>query len=150
VQLVIAVVDEERTEELLAGFLELGVTGATVLQSEGMGRLLANEAPIFAGLEALRRARPRNHTLFSVMDGRQGGARDGAGARGVRALDAPRRIVFAVPVSRVEGCRGSWAGRAGAHVRCAWSSAPCWATWRPTRAHRRAPGRRRARGVAWC
>ncbi|MBD0319844.1 MAG: hypothetical protein ICV87_05910, partial [Gemmatimonadetes bacterium] len=66
-QLLIAVVNEEKTEELLAGFLELGVTGATILQSEGMGRLLANEAPIFAGLEALRRARPRNHTLFSVM-----------------------------------------------------------------------------------
>jgi len=104
VQLVIAVVDEERTEELLAGFLELGVTGATVLQSEGMGRLLANEAPIFAGLEALRRARPRNHTLFSVMADDKV-ERVMALVREVCGdLDGPTTgIVFAVPVSRVEG-----------------------------------------------
>ena len=103
-QLVIAVVDEERTEELLAGFLELGVTGATVLQSEGMGRLLANEAPIFAGLEALRRARPRNHTLFSVMADDKV-ERVMALVREVCGdLDRPTTgIVFAVPVSRVEG-----------------------------------------------
>lgn len=68
-QLLIAVVNhEEKLEEVLAGFLELGVTGATVLASEGMGRLLADEVPIFAGLEALSRARPRNRTLFSVLE----------------------------------------------------------------------------------
>jgi nitrogen regulatory protein PII len=104
VQLLIAVVDEEKTEEILAGFLELGVTGATVLQSEGMGRLLANEVPIFAGLEPLRRARPRNHTLFSVMDD----AKVDRVVELVRevcgGLDAPASgIVFTLPVSRVEG-----------------------------------------------
>jgi nitrogen regulatory protein PII len=103
-QLLIAVVDEEKTEEILAGFLELGVTGATVLQSEGMGRLLANEVPIFAGLEPLRRARPRNHTLFSVMDD----AKVDRVVELVRevcgGLDTPASgIVFTLPVSRVEG-----------------------------------------------
>jgi nitrogen regulatory protein PII len=104
VQLLIAVVNEENTEELLAGFLELGVTGATVLQSEGMGRLLANEVPIFAGLEPLRRARPRNHTLFSVMD-EDKVDRVMALVREVCGnLDGPSTgIAFTLPVSRVEG-----------------------------------------------
>ncbi|MBW3572235.1 MAG: hypothetical protein KY467_14130 [Gemmatimonadetes bacterium] len=68
-QLLIAVINqEERMEEILSGFLEIGITGATLINSEGMGRLLAAEVPIFAGLEALAgRTRPRNQTLFSVM-----------------------------------------------------------------------------------
>ena len=49
-QLLIAVINqEELLDEILAGFLELGITGATVLRSEGMGRLLAHDIPIFAG-----------------------------------------------------------------------------------------------------
>jgi nitrogen regulatory protein PII len=70
VQLLIVVINqEERMEEILSGFLEIGITGATLINTEGMGRLLASEIPIFAGLEALvGRTRPRNQTLFSVMD----------------------------------------------------------------------------------
>ncbi len=103
-QLLIAVINEEKTEDLLAGFLELGVTGATVLQSEGMGRLLANEVPIFAGLETLRRARPRNHTLFSVMDDDKVDRVVALMREVCGPMDAPSSgIVFAVPVSRVEG-----------------------------------------------
>ena len=69
-QLLIAVINqEEKLEEILSGFLEIGVTGATLINSEGMGRMLASEVPIFAGLAALAgRTRPRNQTLFSVMD----------------------------------------------------------------------------------
>jgi nitrogen regulatory protein P-II 1 len=69
VQLLIAVLNrEEKLEDVLAGFLELGVTGATILQSEGMGRLLQAEVPIFAGLETFVGSRPRNVTLFSVIE----------------------------------------------------------------------------------
>lgn len=69
-QLLIAVINqEERMEEILSGFLEIGITGATLINTEGMGRLLASEVPIFAGLQALAgRTRPRNQTLFSVLD----------------------------------------------------------------------------------
>ena len=69
-QLLIAVINqEERMEEILSGFLEIGITGATLINTEGMGRLLASEVPIFAGLQALAgRTRPRNQTLFSVVD----------------------------------------------------------------------------------
>jgi hypothetical protein len=70
VELLIAVInDVDRVDEILAGFLEIGVTGATVIDSEGMGRVLSQEIPIFAGLQTLiSRSRPQNQTVFSVID----------------------------------------------------------------------------------
>ena len=69
-ELLIAVInDVDLMDEVLAGFLEIGITGATVLDSEGMGRVLSHDIPIFAGLQTLiSRSRPQNQTLFSVID----------------------------------------------------------------------------------
>ncbi len=107
-QLLVAVINqEERLEEVLAGFLEIGVTGATVVNSEGMGRLLANEVPIFAGLQALAsRTRPRNQMVFSIME-------DAKVERALEMLqeivgdfDVPATgIVFTLPVGRVLGLK---------------------------------------------
>ena len=107
-QLLIAIINrEEQVEEVLSGFLEIGVTGATVVNSEGMGRLLSTEVPIFAGLEAFAaRTRPRNQTVFSVME-------DGKVERALALLrevcgsfDEPATgIAFTVPVSRVMGLK---------------------------------------------
>jgi nitrogen regulatory protein PII len=68
-RLLVAVVnDPERVDQILSGFVELGVTGATVINSEGMGRLLSHDIPIFAGLQTLiRGSRPQNRTIFSVI-----------------------------------------------------------------------------------
>jgi nitrogen regulatory protein PII len=68
--LLVAVVnDPEKIDEVLSGFLELGITGATVIHSEGMGRVLSHDIPIFAGLQTLiSRSRPQNRTIFSVIE----------------------------------------------------------------------------------
>jgi hypothetical protein len=68
-ELLIAVInDVDLMDEVLAGFLEIGITGATVLDSEGMGRVLSHDIPIFAGLQTLiSRSRPQNQTVFSVI-----------------------------------------------------------------------------------
>ena len=106
-QLLIAVINqEEKLDEILSGLIELGVTGATIINSEGMGRVLSHDIPIFAGLEALAsRSRPRNQTIFSVI-------REDAKVDGVIALlreicgdleDPATGIVFTIPVSRVVG-----------------------------------------------
>ena len=59
---------EEFLGEILAGFLEIGISGATVLDSTGMGRILAYDIPIFAGLRGvLTGGRPHNKTIFSVL-----------------------------------------------------------------------------------
>ncbi|MEJ2546151.1 MAG: hypothetical protein P8Y99_18970 [Calditrichaceae bacterium] len=44
---------EERLQEILEAFLELGINGATILDSIGMGRILAHDIPIFAGFQNL-------------------------------------------------------------------------------------------------
>lgn len=68
-RLLVAVInDPGKLDEILSGFLELGVTGATVVNSEGMGRLLSHDIPIFAGLQTLiSGSRPQNRMLFSVV-----------------------------------------------------------------------------------
>lgn len=40
----------EKLEEVLEGYVEVGVSGATVVDSVGMGHILSEEVPIFAGL----------------------------------------------------------------------------------------------------
>ncbi len=68
-KLLIAVInDPEKLDEILSGYVELGITGATIISSEGMGKLLSHDIPIFAGLQTLiSRSRPQNRTLFSVV-----------------------------------------------------------------------------------
>lgn len=60
---------EEYLEEILTLFLELGVPGATLIDSVGMGHILAHDIPIFAGLRTMLSGnRPYNKTIFSVMN----------------------------------------------------------------------------------
>ncbi len=59
---------EEFLNPILEAFLELDITGATVLDSVGMGRILAHDIPIFAGFQnLLQDTRPGNKTIFSVV-----------------------------------------------------------------------------------
>ena len=59
---------EEFLDEILSGFLEIGITGATIVDSMGMGRILAYDIPIFAGLRGvLAGGRPHNKTILSVL-----------------------------------------------------------------------------------
>ena len=60
---------EDLLEEVLEAFVEAQVPGATVLDSEGMGRLLTYEVPLFAGFkEYMKGNKPYNKTIFSVVD----------------------------------------------------------------------------------
>ncbi|HEX5871704.1 MAG TPA: hypothetical protein VFY65_14855 [Longimicrobium sp.] len=111
-QLLIAVINqEERIEEILSGFLEIGITGATLINTEGMGRLLASEVPIFAGLQALAgRTRPRNQTLFSVLDDDKVDAALALLQEVVGDFAQPATgIVVTLPVNRVLGLKAELA-----------------------------------------
>ncbi len=107
-QLLIAVINhEEKVDDVLAGFLELGITGATVVRSEGMGRVLSHDVPIFAGLRSLTaRSRPSNLTLFSVITDDKLDAAIALIQDVCGSLDTPGAgIVFALPVARVVGLK---------------------------------------------
>jgi hypothetical protein len=106
-QLLIAVINQEgKLDEILSGFLELGITGATVIQSEGMARVLSQDVPIFAGLQSLMtRSRPQTQTSFSSI--REDSKVDGAIAVLQRACgslaDPATGIAVTLPVNRVVG-----------------------------------------------
>ena len=62
----------DKLDSILSGFLELGVTGATVIESQGMVRQLTKDpttGTVFAGLQDLiANSRPQSSTVFSVIE----------------------------------------------------------------------------------
>jgi nitrogen regulatory protein PII len=65
--LVIVLNKEEYLNDILEAFVEVGITGATILDSVGMGHKLAYEIPIFAGLRKSIKTADYNKTIFSVV-----------------------------------------------------------------------------------
>lgn len=107
-QLLIAVINhEEQVDDILAGFVELGITGATIVGSKGMGRVLSTDVPIFAGLRSLGAgSRPGNQTILCVADD----AKVDAAITMIQRIcgdmgKAGAGIVFVVPVARVVGLK---------------------------------------------
>ena len=97
----------EKLEEVLEGYLEIGISGATVIDSVGMGHILSEEVPIFAGLRFMfAGAKPHNKIILSVI-------RDDKEESAVRILKkilgdmdkAGTGIVFSLPIDRVEGLK---------------------------------------------
>jgi hypothetical protein len=66
---------ESYLEDILMAFVELGVKGATILDSQGMaGAMLQVERhiPFFGALKSsLEVARPNNKTIFTVIDNQE-------------------------------------------------------------------------------
>lgn len=105
-QLLITVInDPEKLDEILSGFVEMGITGATILNTEGMGHLLSHDIPIFAGLQTLiTRSRPQNRTIFSVLEDDKVEPALALLQDVCGNLDDPATgIAFVVPVTQVVG-----------------------------------------------
>ena len=58
-ELLICVInDPAKVDEILEAFLEIGITGATIVDTYGMGKTLVQDVPIFAGFRgACRKSR---------------------------------------------------------------------------------------------
>jgi nitrogen regulatory protein PII len=89
----------DNLEEVLEGLIEAGVTGATVVDSVGMGHII-EDVPLFAGMRNIfRAAKPRNNMIFSVI-------KDGQVAETMQVLDTilacsqekKRGIAFTLPI----------------------------------------------------
>jgi nitrogen regulatory protein P-II 1 len=98
----------DKLEEVLEGFVEIGVTGATIVDTVGMGRLLSSEVPIFAGFSSMfRGASAVNKTILSVIDEpskvREAYAiiEDAVGS----LADPGTGIVFTIPIENVKGLK---------------------------------------------
>lgn len=98
----------EKLEDVLSAFVEVGLPGATILDSVGMGHVLARYIPVFAGFRSvLQGNRSRNKTIIAVVDREEKvaevlglieevcGPLDAAGAG----------IAFTIPIEDVRGLR---------------------------------------------
>jgi len=59
---------EELLEDVLAAYIEAGIPGATIIDSEGMGRFLTYEVPLFSDFKDFMKGnKPYNKTILSVL-----------------------------------------------------------------------------------
>lgn len=97
----------QAVEDVIAGFLEIGVQGCTIIDSKGMGKIISQDIPIFTGFKSMfAGARESNITLMSVMD-------EEMVEKAIELLEEIHQsftepgagIVFSLPVSRVKGLK---------------------------------------------
>ncbi len=69
-KLLIAVLnDEALLDDLITGWLDIGITGATVLESTDLLQLISDHIPIFAGFRSLTSGGGHhNKTLFAAVE----------------------------------------------------------------------------------
>jgi len=107
--LLCVVKDYRQLDMILEGFLELGISGATVIDARGMAQVLSADVPIFAGLSSLfPGGGADSHLILSVIDSQRVDevsrliedvcgdfSRPGSG------------ILFSLPVLRARGLAGA-------------------------------------------
>jgi len=108
-ELLICIINQEdKVERVLSSLAELGVTGATVIESRGMVGQLPEDAPVLAGLKDLMaRSRPGNKTILSVIESAE---ETDAVVKMVSGIlgdmeSAESGVLFTVPVTRALGLR---------------------------------------------
>lgn len=97
---------EELLEEVLEAYVEAGITGATIIDSEGMGRFLTYEVPLFADFkEFMKGNKPYNKTILSVVKGDETAERLAAILDTVvGGLDEPGTgVMFTLPIDWSRG-----------------------------------------------
>ncbi len=69
-ELLVLIIKQSRfLDDILMGFLDIGINGATVVDCRGMGQILAAEVPIFAGLKDLMPGgNIGNHMILSMAE----------------------------------------------------------------------------------
>ncbi|MDI9458942.1 P-II family nitrogen regulator [Candidatus Darwinibacter acetoxidans] len=100
--------DTDYLDEILARFVDVGVQGATILDSQGMASALVSsrgrDYPLFGSLKALLEgARPYNKTIFTVLDSEELVERTVEAVRDVLA-DAEHPgvgFMFSLPIGQV-------------------------------------------------
>ncbi len=97
--------DYRRLDELLLAFLEIGVTGATVVEGRGMGQIIGSEVPIFASLRGLFPGSAQNsHIISCVIEERLVEPCFEKVERVLGPLNqAGKGIAFTVPIGQVRG-----------------------------------------------
>lgn len=104
--------ETEYLDEILDAFVDIGVKGATILDSQGMGSALTNggkNQPFFGALRSLLdNARPYNKTIFTVIEDDE--ILDNAVKAVKRILGDMEKpgvgLMFTLPIGKIYGMRG--------------------------------------------
>lgn len=95
-------------DEILARFVDVGVQGATIMDSQGMASALVSsrgrDYPLFGSLKALLEgARPYNKTIFTVLDSEELVERTVEAVKDVLGdVDHPSvGFMFSVPIGKI-------------------------------------------------
>lgn len=103
--LVIVLNKEEYLDDFIQALLEVDVRGATILDSVGMGRILTQDIPLFAGLKGLLTGnRPHNKTILTAVTDEQEDKVVAMFEETVGPLDQPGNgLILALPLAAVHG-----------------------------------------------
>ncbi|MBX3353249.1 MAG: hypothetical protein KF684_09970 [Phycisphaeraceae bacterium] len=101
VLLIIIASSPTQLDDIITVLLDLGLPGATVIESKGLGAILRQEMPIFAGLASLIPDQTGSRLILSVT-------RPDAAASFFDFLEhemtgATKPIAFTLPIDRVSG-----------------------------------------------
>ena len=96
----------EYIDEILEMLYKAGVSGATVVESRGMGRVVCDNVPLFGGLRRMfNDCRPENKTIFMVINNEE---MIDYVAEAVESVigdleQSGQGILFTIPLHRVRG-----------------------------------------------
>ena len=95
----------EAVEDVVSAFVEIGVTGCTIIDSKGMGKIIAQDIPIFSGFSSLfSGSRESNVTIFSLMESSLVDSAIEIIEQVYTSFSEPDTgIVFTLPVNKVKG-----------------------------------------------
>ncbi len=104
--LLMAIIDDpNKVPYILEGFLQMGIKGATIVDSIGMAHMMAEKVPIFSRFAALGVSERYNRTIFVLIDNEE--EVDGAIEvieHVVGVLTQPETgLVWIIPVERCVG-----------------------------------------------
>ena len=92
--------------KIVGGFVRIGVTGTTVIDTHGTAEIAAAQVPVFAGFRHLVQSnRKPNRTLFSVIENHETLELAMAVVDDVvgNLEDSSTGIMFTIPVTHVRG-----------------------------------------------
>ena len=70
--LIIILTKEGILEDVLSALIELGITDASILESQALGKVLAYKVPIFAGLRfGMEGGRPYSKTILALVEDKE-------------------------------------------------------------------------------
>ncbi len=93
-------------DDVITGFLDIGVRGATVIDSQGMGQIIRHEMPIFTGLTSLFGGQTGSRVILSVISADQVDAIFALAKEVGQLADQPHAVIcLTLPIDRVQGLK---------------------------------------------